>query len=126
MIQNYDDNNIFAKILRGDIPAKPIFENDVAFAFYDINPQAPVHILAIPKGKYVSYEDFCLYADANTLKGFHDCVTQTLEIVKIGQKQGGNGFRVITNIGHDAGQEVPHFHIHIMGGHKLGQMISDT
>ena len=126
MIPTYDDNNIFAKILRGDIPSKPIVQNDYAYAFYDINPQAPIHILVIPKGKYVSYEDFCVNASEKETKGFHDCIAAVLEIVKLGQKQDGNGFRIISNIGSDGGQEVPHCHIHIVGGHKLGKMISDN
>ncbi len=125
MIPIYDDNNIFAKILRGDIPSKAVCDNQYAYAFYDINPQAVIHVLVIPKGKYVSYEDFCLNASAAEVKGFHDCVTQALSITNLGQKQGSNGFRVISNIGNDGGQEVPHFHIHILGGQKLGKMIAD-
>lgn len=125
MIPTYNDTNIFAKILRGDIPSKSVCENDYAYAFYDINPQAPIHILVISKGKYVSYEDFCLNASADIAKGFNACVASALEIVKLGEKQGGHGFRVISNIGSHGGQEVPHFHIHILGGHKLGTMLSD-
>jgi histidine triad (HIT) family protein len=123
MIPSYDDNNVFAKILRGEIPAKVVFQNDEALAFYDINPLASVHILVIPKGKYVSYEDFCLNASRDTLKGFNDCINKVLEITKIGQTYGGNGFRIISNIGHDGGQEVPHYHVHILGGEKLGSML---
>ena len=125
MIPAYNKNNIFAKILRGEIPSKPIFQNQDAFAFYDIAPKAPIHILVISKGEFVSYEDFCLKATIQQIKGFHDCVTEVLKITNLGQQQGSNGFRVISNTGNDGGQEVPHFHIHILGGCTLGSMISN-
>ena len=116
----YDDGNIFARILRGEIPARKVHEDDHALAFHDIAPQAPVHVLVIPKGAYVSVADFSLKADAETVAGFWRAVAETAR--KLGLEDAG--FRVLTNMGHDAGQEVPHFHVHIFGGGPLGPMLA--
>ena len=111
----YDENNIFAKILRKEIPCKPIYEDDKVFFFKDINPQAKIHILAIPKMPATDYNDFISKADNEMIKYFFD------KINEIAKKQGllDSGFRLVTNNGRDANQEVPHFHIHILGGENL-------
>ena len=116
----YDPHNIFAKILRGEIPCKPVYEDDFAFAFNDINPQAPVHVLVIPKGAYVSIADFSAKATADEIAGFHRAVAATIE--KLGVA--GDGFRCIANTGLNGGQEVPHYHLHILGGRALGPMLA--
>lgn len=116
---DYDHDNIFAKILRGEIPCDKVYEDDFVLAFRDIAPQAPIHILVIPKGAYVSIEDFSLQASAEEIKAFYEAVAQ------ISAEQGVNdsGFRCIANTGDNGGQEVPHFHMHILGGKKLGAML---
>ncbi len=116
---SYDDNNIFAKILRGEIPCDKVYEDDYVLAFRDIAPQAPVHILVIPKGKYVSIADFGTKGSADEVKALYAAVA------KIADEEGltDGGFRVIANTGLNGGQEVPHFHVHILGGQKLGPML---
>lgn len=116
----YDDNNIFAKILRGEIPCDKIYEDEHVLAFNDIAPQAPVHVLVIPKGKYISIDDFGANASAAEIKGFFVAVS------KITEEQGlkAEGFRSIANTGDHGGQEVPHFHLHLLGGRKIGAMVS--
>ncbi|MCB9988095.1 MAG: histidine triad nucleotide-binding protein [Rhodospirillales bacterium] len=116
----YDDSNVFAKILRGDIPCEKIYEDDHVLAFPDINPQAPVHILVIPKGQYVSVMDFSANAPAEEVKALWAAVA------KIATDQGlaADGFRTIANTGVNGGQEVPHFHVHILGGKRIGPMVS--
>jgi histidine triad (HIT) family protein len=118
--QAYDDNNIFARILRGDLPSKTVYEDDYAFAFRDINPLAPVHILVIPKGPYVSWDDFSEKASDEEIAGFVRAVG------KIARDEGlvAQGYRVLANIGMRAGQEVPHLHVHIFGGQPLGPMLA--
>jgi diadenosine tetraphosphate (Ap4A) HIT family hydrolase len=115
----YDDNNIFAKILRGEIPCKKIYEDEFALAFHDINPQGPIHALVIPKGQYVSYADFGATAPADLIFGFMRAVAQTAK--QLGLED--TGYRLIANMGWDSHQEVPHYHVHIIGGRKLGRMI---
>lgn len=117
----YDDNNVFAKILRGEIPAKKVYENDHALAFHDIGAKAPVHVLVIPKGKYVSIADFGANASDAEIAGFTRAVSKVAN--DLGLVEGG--FRSIANTGLNGGQEVPHFHLHLLGGKKLGPMISD-
>ena len=116
----YDDNNIFARILRGEIPSKPVYEDDHALAFHDINPQAPVHILVIPKGRYVSWDDFAERGAAEEIAGFVRAVGH------VAREQGlvAPGYRLLTNVGPDSGQEVPHLHVHIFGGRALGPMLA--
>jgi histidine triad (HIT) family protein len=116
----YDDNNIFAKILRGDIPCKKVFEDDYALAFHDISPQAPVHVLVIPKGRYVSMADFSAHAPAELITGFFRAVGSVAAQLELTQ----GGYRILANAGHDAHQEVPHLHIHIFGGKALGPMLN--
>jgi diadenosine tetraphosphate (Ap4A) HIT family hydrolase len=119
-IMAYDDNNIFAKILRGEIPCKKIYENDFALAFHDIQPSAPVHALVIPKGKYVSIVDFGANASPEEVAGFFTAVAKVA--AELGLTE--DGFRSIANTGLHGGQEVPHFHIHLLGGQKIGPMVS--
>ena len=115
----YDPNNIFARILRGEIPCKKVYENDHVLAFNDIAPQAPVHVLVIPKGAYVSMDDFTAKASpaeqAALMKAMGDVARQ------FGVDT--TGYRVIANCGNDGHQDVPHLHFHVLGGRKLGRMI---
>ena len=119
----YDSDNIFAKILRGEIPSKKIFENEVALAFHDINPMAPVHVLVIPKGAYVSHDDFSANASQKEKSGFTEAVGEVAKITGLAQSAGGQGYRLITNSGPEANQEVPHYHVHVIGGRNLGVMV---
>lgn len=116
----YDDANIFARILRGEIPCKKVFEDQWALAFHDISPQAPIHVLLIPKGKYVSFADFSANAPAEEVAGF------TRAVGKVAKDLGleAPGYRLLANMGPDSGQEVPHFHVHLFGGRPLGRMLS--
>jgi diadenosine tetraphosphate (Ap4A) HIT family hydrolase len=115
----YDDGNIFARILRGEIPAKPVFENAHAFAFHDINPQAPVHVLVIPKGPYVSMADFTANAPDALIIGFWRAVGEVARL--LGLEEGG--YRILSNAGADSHQEVPHLHVHVFAGRALGPML---
>lgn len=115
----YDDQNIFAKILRGEIPCRKVFEDEWALAFDDINPQAPVHVLVIPKGAYVSWDDFSAKASDAEIGGFVRAVGHVARELGLVEP----GYRLLANIGMDAHQEVPHLHIHIFGGKPLGPML---
>jgi histidine triad (HIT) family protein len=116
----YDDNNIFAKILRGEIPNRTVYEDEWALAFHDINPQAPVHVLVIPKGRYVGWDDFSATASDAEIAGFTRAVgTVTRELGLT------SGYRLMVNMGHDGHQEVPHLHVHIFGGRQFRMMIAD-
>jgi len=118
----YDDSNIFAKILRGELPCNKVYEDDHALAFHDIEPQAPVHVLVIPKGKYTSFDDFSATASDEELLGFDRAVGQiTRELGLVDA-----GYRILANHGEDAGQLVPHYHLHIFGGGDLGAMITKS
>lgn len=116
----YDSSNVFAKILRGEIPCKKVHEDEFALAFKDIAPQAPTHVVVIPKGPYVNFTDFVSTATAEEVAGFQRAILKT--IAALDGLPGG--FRLISNSGADGGQEVPHYHVHILGGHKLGPMLS--
>lgn len=118
MTQIYDDQNIFAKILRGEIPCDKVYENEHALAFRDIAPKAPVHVLVIPKGPYVSYDDFARDASDAEIVGFHRAVAAVCEAEDV-----KGGFRAITNARDHGVQEVPHFHMHILGGRPMGRMV---
>ena len=120
----YDDDNIFARILRGEIPNATVAQNDHALAFRDIRPQAPVHILVIPRGRYVSYDDFAANASDAEILGFNRLVAEVVRAEGIGLAEGGAGFRAITNAGAHGVQEVPHFHLHLLGGQPMGRMVS--
>jgi diadenosine tetraphosphate (Ap4A) HIT family hydrolase len=117
--KNYDDNNIFAMILRGDIPNKTVYEDDHALAFHDINPQAPVHVLVIPKGKYISMADFTANASADEIAGFWRAVGKTTEALGLVEP----GYRLLANHGPHSHQEVPHLHVHILAGKFVGPML---
>lgn len=116
----YDENNIFARILRGEIPCNKVYEDEYVLAFNDLYPKAPVHILVIPKGAYVSIDDFGAKASADEIKAFFAAIS------KIVNEKGieGSGFRCIANAGIDGGQEVPHFHMHVLGGAPVGKMVA--
>ena len=117
--QPYDDTNIFAKILRGEIPSNTVYEDEWAYAFEDINPQAPVHTLVIPKGKYVSWDDFSARASADEIAGFIRAVGHVAREKGLVEP----GYRLLANIGAHGGQEVPHLHVHILGGQFIGPMV---
>ena len=112
----YDNNNIFAKIIRKEIPCKSIFEDERVLFFNDINPQAKIHVLGIPKDKVINFRDFLGKTDKNTVKYFFDKIPEVIIILGLDK----SGYRVITNDGKNANQEVPHFHVHILGGENLG------
>jgi histidine triad (HIT) family protein len=118
--QPYDDNNIFARILRGEIPSNKIYEDEHALAFDDINPLAPTHVLVIPKGPYVSWDDFSANASDAEISGFVRAVG------KVARDAGlvGGGYRLLANVGMNSGQEVPHLHVHVFGGRSLGPMLA--
>jgi len=120
----YDDQNIFAKILRGEIPNKTVLETEHSLAFYDIEPQAPVHVLVIPKGPYVCYDHFALAASDAEIVDFTRAVGEICRLTGVQPTEGGEGFRAITNAGDHGVQEVPHYHLHILGGRPLGRMLA--
>ena len=120
---SYDTSNIFARILRGEIPNDTVAENAHALAFRDIRPQAPVHVLVIPKGAYVSYDDFAANASDAEIVGFHRLVAEVARAQGLLLAEGSKGFRAITNAGAHGVQEVPHFHLHLLGGRPLGRML---
>ncbi len=115
----YDDTNIFARILRGEIPSRRVYEDEFALAFYDINPQAPVHVLVIPRTPHISLADFATSAPAATVGGFFRAVALVARQLELELP----GYRILANMGHHAHQEVPHFHVHIFGGRPLGAML---
>ena len=120
---SYDDNNIFAKILRGEIPSKKIYEDEYVLSFYDVNPQKKIHALVIPKGKYIDLDDF------NSKASDKEIVELMKGISIVAKKLGisvdtGKGYRVLTNLSENGGQEVPHLHFHLFGGEKVGRMVS--
>lgn len=119
----YDDGNVFARILRGEIPCDKVAENDHALAFRDIAPKAPVHVLVIPKGAYVAFDDFAARAAPEEITGFMRLCAQVARAEGV-SLDGGDGFRAIANAGPHGVQEVPHFHLHIMGGRMMGPMVS--
>ena len=117
--QPYDDSNIFARILRGELPAKTVMESEHSLAFHDINPLAPIHVLVIPKGAYVSWDDFSAKASDAEMADFTRTIGKVAEAVGADQQ----GYRILSNIGKRGGQEVPHLHVHIFGGAPLGPML---
>ena len=118
-ITNYINDNIFAKILRKEIPSKKIFENEYVYAFEDISPQAPVHILVIPKLAFCSFNDFSKKADAKFMIEFIKSISLIVEKLELNE-----GYRLITNVGKYGGQEVPHLHFHLLSGKQIGRMVS--
>jgi len=123
MAYDYDDQNIFAKILRGEIPNKTVLDTDHTLAFEDIEPKAPVHVLVIPKGAYVSYDHFAAEASDAEIVDFNRAVAEICRSTGVALDAGGSGFRAITNAGTDGVQEVPHYHLHILGGRPMGPML---
>jgi len=119
---SYDDSNIFAKILRGEIPCNKIYEDDFVLSFYDINPQKKIHALVIPKGKYVDLDDFSLNARPEEMVGLLKGINIVAKKLGISTEV-GKGYRAIANISDDGGQEVPHLHFHLFGGEKVGKMV---
>lgn len=122
MTYTYDDTNIFAKILRGEIPNKTVLETEHSLAFEDIAPQAPIHVLVIPRGPYVSYDHFAQAASDAEIVDFTRAIGQVCEKLGV-QPPSGQGFRAIANTGVHGVQEVPHLHVHILGGRMLGRML---
>jgi diadenosine tetraphosphate (Ap4A) HIT family hydrolase len=116
----YDDANIFARILRGEIPSKKVYEDQWALAFHDINPQAPTHVLVIPKGSYVSFADFSANASGDEIAGFMRAVGKIAKELRLEAQ----GYRLLANMGEHSGQEVPHFHVHLFAGRPLGPMLT--
>ena len=114
----YDENNIFAKILRKEIPCDKIYEDEFSLFFKDINPQAKIHILGIPKYPCATFSEFLNTADSNTISSFFKSVQIVIKDLNIEE----NGYRLITNSGENGGQEVPHFHVHILAGEKIGRL----
>ena len=120
----YDDQNVFAKILRGEIPNRTVLETDHTLAFSDIRPQAPHHVLVLPKGRYVTADDCALNASDAEIVDFTRVVGRVCALLGVQPGEGGAGFRTISNAGEDAVQEVPHYHLHILGGRPLGRMLA--
>ena len=117
----YDKNNTFAKILRGDVSCKKIYENDYVLSFYDVKPLKKIHVLVIPKGEYIDLDDFHSHATEKEIIEFNKSITHIVKILKISNQE--EGYRVISNIGKNGGQEVPHLHYHIFGGEKVGKIV---
>jgi histidine triad (HIT) family protein len=115
----YDPNNVFARILRGELPSKKVYEDEYALAFHDIRPLAPIHVLVIPKGEYVTFDDFAAKARAAEITGFFRAVAKATELLGVAE----TGYRILANHGPHARPEVPHFHVHIFGGKALGAML---
>lgn len=123
MPHSYDPTNIFARILRGEIPNKTVIETDHTLAFHDIRPLAPHHVLVIPKGPYVTFDHFCAEASDAEIVDFYRIAASVCAMLGASLGDGGAGYRGITNAGDDGGQEVPHYHLHILAGRPLGRML---
>ena len=120
----YDKNNIFAKILRGEIPCEEIYEDEFVLAFHDINPQKKVHALIISKGAYVNLDDFSSKASEREILGLIKGISVVAKKVGVSEEVKGGGYRSLVNVGENGGQEVPHLHFHIFGGEKVGKMVT--
>ena len=123
MAYSYDDSNIFARILRGEIPCSKVLETEHSLAFNDISPRAPVHVLVIPKGPYVNFDHFSAVASEAELADFSRAVGEVCRSTGAAAVSGGNGYRLISNSGPDGVQEVPHMHVHVIGGRWLGPLL---
>ena len=119
---NYDDNNIFAKILRGEIPCEKIYEDDYVLSFYDISPQKKIHVLVIPKGKYIDLDDFNSKASDKEIVGLLKSISTVAKKLGISVDK-GKGYRALSNLSEHGGQEVPHLHFHLFGGESVGKMV---
>lgn len=124
MAYSYDDDNIFAKILRGEIPNDTVIETEHCLAFRDISPQAPEHILVIPKGRYVTHDHFALEASDAEIADFTRTIGRICADLGVQPGAGGAGYRLISNAGEDGLQEVPHLHVHILAGRRLGPLLA--
>ena len=118
---SYDKNNIFARILRGEIPCKKVYENEYVLAFHDNNPQKKIHVLVIPKGEYIDLDEFVKKALDKEIIEFNKAIIHVVQMLKISNQE--DGYRVLSNIGKDGGQEVMHLHYHIFGGERIGKMV---
>ena len=126
MPYTYDDQNVFAKILRGEIPCKRVLETAHSLAFHDIAPKAPHHVLVIPKGAYVCYDDFAQNASDAEIADFTRAIGQVCADLGVQPGDGGQGYRLIANSGNHGMQEVPHLHVHILAGRMIGAMVSNS
>lgn len=124
MSVQYDDQNVFARILRGELPCTKVHETEHSLAFRDIAELAPDHVLVIPKGKYISFDDFALNASGDEIEDLVRAIGKVVRIVGADPGSNGNGFRLISNAGQDGVQEVPHLHVHLLAGRRLGPMLS--
>lgn len=124
MAYTYDPNNIFARILRGEIPNNTVLETDHTLAFRDIQPKAPVHVLVIPKGPYVDMDHFYAQATDAEILDFARTVARVVGMLGVSTGAGGKGFRAISNAGPDSMQEVPHYHVHLLGGRPMGPLVA--
>ena len=120
---SYDNNNIFAKILRGEVSCKKIYENEYILSFYDVNPQKKIHALVIPKGKYADLDDFSSKASEKEISELIKGISLVAKKLGISLSDNGKGYRSLVNIGEHGGQEVPHLHFHLFGGEKVGKMV---
>lgn len=123
MADAYDSQNIFARILRGEIPCNKVLETEHALAFHDIAPQGPIHVMVIPKGPYVNFDHFVRDASSQEQLGYNAAILATIDALNLAPGADGQGYRMIANTGDSGQQEVPHLHIHIVSGHPLGRMI---
>lgn len=124
MAYEYDPQNIFARVLRGDIPNKTVHETEHSLAFEDISPQAPHHVLVIPKGHYVNFDHFARDASAEEIADYIRAIGHVADLLGLSPGADGDGYRLLSNAGHDAVQEVPHLHVHLVGGRMLGRMLA--
>ena len=120
----YDKNNIFAKILRGEIPCKKIYEDEFVLSFHDVNPQKKIHALVVPKGEYVNLDDFSSNATEKEIVSLIKGIGEVAKKLGVSEAVKGGGYRSLVNVGANGGQEVPHLHFHIFGGEKVGKMVS--
>ena len=123
MAYAYDEQNIFARILRGEIPNNTVLETEHSLAFHDIGPQAPVHVLVIPKGAYVNYDHFAAEASDAEIADYTRAIGDVCRLVEVAPGNQGGGYRLISNAGEAGVQEVPHLHVHVLGGRVLGRML---
>ena len=126
MTYTYDNQNVFAKILRSEIPNDTVLENEFALAFKDIAPQAPIHVLVVPKGPYVCYDHFLREGSDEEILGLNNIISKVIDKLNLSPWDGKGGYRIISNAGADGVQDVPHFHVHILGGRSLGRMVEKT
>ena len=126
MTYTYDNQNVFAKILRSEIPNDTVLENEFALAFKDIAPQAPIHVLVVPKGPYVCYDHFLREGSDEEILGLNNIISKVIDKLNLTPSDGKGGYRIISYAGADGVQDVPHFHVHILGGRSLGRMVEKT